>query len=122
MQDTTSASDIERELLRRRAAVAAEWADLDAVVLIGAGEPVGRPGRDDVTYRFEAHSEYYYLTDRDRPGGVLAFDPDEGWVDFVAPITAGDRDKAWAQLGTRCEVCRLYLDQRNPQPARYSRF
>ena len=91
MQDAVEAPAIERELLRRRAAVAAEWDGVDALVLIGAGEPVGRPGRDDVTYRFEAHSEYYYLTDHDRPGGVLAFDPDEGWVEFVAPITAAER-------------------------------
>ncbi len=82
---------IERELLRRRTEVAAAWANLDAVVLIGAGRPTPRPGRDDVTYRFEAHSEYYYLTDRNRPGGVLAFDPDEGWIDFAAPITASER-------------------------------
>jgi Xaa-Pro aminopeptidase len=91
VRETLDDTAIDRELLRRRAAVAAEWADADAVVLIGAGEALGRPGRDDVTYRFEAHSEYYYLTDRDRPGGVLAFDPDEGWVDFVAPITAAER-------------------------------
>jgi hypothetical protein len=25
-----------------------------------------------------AHSEYFYLTDRERPGGVLAFDGHEG--------------------------------------------
>jgi Xaa-Pro aminopeptidase len=83
--------EIGQELRRRRAAVAAEWGRLDAVVLIGAGALIRRPGRDDSTYRFEAHSEYYYLTDRNRPGGVLAFDPDEGWVDFVAPVTASDR-------------------------------
>ena len=38
-----------------------------------------------------AHSEYYWLTDRNRPGGVLAFDPGEGWVDFLAPVTVADR-------------------------------
>jgi hypothetical protein len=53
------------------------------VVLVGAGELIPRPGRDDMTYRFEAHSEYFYLTDRNRPGGVLTFDPTEGWIDFV---------------------------------------
>ena len=31
------------------------------------------------------------MTDRNRPGGVLAFDPQGGWVDFVAPVTAADR-------------------------------
>ena len=46
------------------------------------------PGRGDRTYPFRAHSEYLYLTDRERPGGVLAFDPGEGWVEFVKPVTA----------------------------------
>jgi Xaa-Pro aminopeptidase len=46
------------------------------------------PGRADRTYRFYAHSEYLYLTDRERPGAVLAFDPDEGWFDFVPHATA----------------------------------
>jgi Xaa-Pro aminopeptidase len=86
-----SATCVEEQLLRRREMVADTWALHDAVVLVGAGGPISRPGRDDSPYRFEAHSEYYYLTDRDRPGGVLAFDPDEGWVDFVAPVTASDR-------------------------------
>ena len=48
----------------------------DTVVLIGAGTAVPVPGRGDRTYPFRAHSEYFYLTDRERPGGVLAFDPD----------------------------------------------
>src|SRR5256714_14473748 len=74
--------------------MAAEWGRTDTVVLIGAGGLIARPGRDDVTYRFEAHSEYYYLTDRNRPGGVLAFDPQDGWFDFVAPIT--DSERLWS--------------------------
>jgi Xaa-Pro aminopeptidase len=87
----TVVAEIEQQLRRRRATVAAEWGRHDAVVLIGAGGLIPRPGRDDSTYRFEAHSEYYYMTDRNRPGGVLAFDPGEGWVDFLAPVTASDR-------------------------------
>jgi Xaa-Pro aminopeptidase len=82
---------IERELSRRRGAVADAWGLADQVVLVGAGEEILRPGRDDSPYRFEAHSEYYYLTDRNRPGGVLAFDPAEGWVDFSRPVSASDR-------------------------------
>jgi Xaa-Pro aminopeptidase len=27
------------------------------------------------------------LTDRERPGGVLAFDPGDGWTEFVAPVS-----------------------------------
>ena len=90
---------IEQELKRRRAAVADAWALDDEVVLVGAGDLVHRPGRDDATYRFEAHSEYYYLTDRDRPGGVLAFDPRDGWADFVAPVTVSERLWSGAPAG-----------------------
>ncbi len=75
---------------RRRRAAADAW---DQLVLVGAGDRIGIPGRGDLTYPFRAHSEYFYLTDRERPGGVLAFDPDEGWTDFVAPVT--DDERLW---------------------------
>lgn len=91
MTEALETSTIEEQLERRRTAVADAWQLDDQVVLIGAGDPIHRPGRDDTTYPFESHSEYYYLTDRNRPGGVLAFDPQEGWVDFVAPVTASGR-------------------------------
>jgi Xaa-Pro aminopeptidase len=75
------------QLTRRREAVAHAWGLDKEIVLVGAGEPVPVPGRGDRTYPFRSHSEYLYLTDRERPGGVLAFDPAVGWVDFVAPVT-----------------------------------
>ncbi|MHC4548923.1 MAG: aminopeptidase P N-terminal domain-containing protein [Planctomycetota bacterium] len=78
-------------LQRRRDAVAAAWDLADEVVLIGAGEPIPVPGRGDQTYPFRAHAEYFYLTDRERPGGVLAFDPKEGWTDFVAEVSEEER-------------------------------
>jgi Xaa-Pro aminopeptidase len=78
-------------LERRRAAVVEAWDLSDEVVLVGAGERIFVPGRADLTYPFRAHTEYLYLTDRERPGGVLAFDPSEGWVDFVQPITREER-------------------------------
>ena len=79
---------MERFLERRRVATAAAWDLHDGVVLVVAGDEIGVPGRGDRRYPFRAHSEYLYLTDRERPGGVLAFDPGEGWVEFVAPVTA----------------------------------
>jgi Xaa-Pro aminopeptidase len=82
---------VEGQLARRRAALVEAWDLSDEVVLIGAGSPVGMPGRGDRTYPFRAHLEYLYLTDRERPGGVLAFDPAEGWVDFVVPVTREER-------------------------------
>lgn len=79
------------QLARRRDAVSALWELTDELVLVAAGEPVPVPGRGDRTYPFRAHSEYFYLTDRERPSGVLAFDPQSGWFDFVAPVTREER-------------------------------
>ncbi len=91
MEDTAAQTEITRQLVRRRSACADAWNLTGQIVLIGAGDLITVPGRGDLTYPFRAHSEYYYLTDRNRPGGVLTFDPQEGWSDFVAPITAEDR-------------------------------
>jgi Xaa-Pro aminopeptidase len=79
---------IEPFLERRRLATAAAWDLDDGVVLVAAGDEIAVPGRGDRTYPFRAHSEYLYLTDRERPRGVLAFDPAEGWIEFVAPVTS----------------------------------
>jgi Xaa-Pro aminopeptidase len=75
-------------LERRRAATAAAWNLDGGVVLIAAGDEIPVPGRGDRTYPFRAHSEYLYLTDRERPRGVLAYSPADGWLEFVAPVTA----------------------------------
>jgi Xaa-Pro aminopeptidase len=79
------------QLERRRRAAAEQWQLDEQLVLISAGDKIPVPGRGDRTYAFRAHSEYLYLTDRERPGGVLAFDPHEGWVDFVVPVTRDER-------------------------------
>ena len=76
---------------RRRRAIEAEWNELGAVVLIGAGDPIPIPGRSDRVYPFHAHSEYFYLTDHQRPGAVLAYDPQEGWSEFVRVRSADER-------------------------------
>lgn len=91
MGELSELAPIDHEVFRRRAAVADQWDLADQVVLIGAGDAIPIPGRGDLTYPFRAHSEYYYLTDRNRAGGILAFDPHEGWVDFVAPVTPSER-------------------------------
>jgi Xaa-Pro aminopeptidase len=87
----TDGATIAGQLERRRDAAAERWELGDQVVLVGAGERIPVPGRGDPTYPFRVHSEYLYLTDRERPGGVLAFDPHEGWVDFVVPVTREER-------------------------------
>ena len=76
--------------LQRRQREAAEAWGLESgqAVVVGAGAPIHVPGRADRTYPFYAHSEYLYLTDRERPEAVLAFDPGDGWSDFVPAPTA----------------------------------
>jgi Xaa-Pro aminopeptidase len=91
LQSAHENADIGAQLTRRRAACVDAWRLTDEVVVIGAGEPISIPGRADLTYPFKAHSEYFYLTDRNRPGGVLAFDPQDGWIDFVTETTVEER-------------------------------
>jgi Xaa-Pro aminopeptidase len=82
-------------LSSRRERVAELLSLTDEILLIGAGEPVPIPEGTDQTYPFRAHSEYYYLTELECPGGVLAFDPtagpSEGWASFVPELTANER-------------------------------
>ena len=84
---TEEPAHVTAAIARRREGLAAAWSETDAVVVIGAGELIPRPGRGDVTYPFQAHTEYYWLTDRNRPGGVLTFDPADGFTDFVVPVS-----------------------------------
>jgi Xaa-Pro aminopeptidase len=82
-------STVGEQLERRRRAAAEAWSlERGQAVVIGAGAPVPVPGRGDRTYPFYAHSEYLYLTDRERPEAILAYDPLEGWFDFVPQPTA----------------------------------
>ena len=78
-------------LERRRARVAAAWGLTDEIVLVGAGHPVPSPAGRTRPTRFLSHSEYIYLADRECEGGVVAFDPKEGWTDFVPDVTEDER-------------------------------
>jgi Xaa-Pro aminopeptidase len=82
---------VTKAIERRRRTIEAEWSELGTVVVIGAGDPIPIPGRADRVYPYLAHSEYFYLTDHQRPGAVLAYDPQEGWSEFVPAISADER-------------------------------
>lgn len=103
-------------LERRRRAAAEAWSlEGGQAVVIGAGAPLPVPGRGDRTYRFYAHSEYLYLTDRERPGPVLAFDPADGWFDFLPHATA--EELLWsgapsAEQGVSTEELPRWLEAR----------
>jgi Xaa-Pro aminopeptidase len=113
-------ADITAQLERHRQAAVEAWSLDNELVLIGAGEKIPIPGRADRTYPFRAHSEYLYLSDRERPSGVLAFDPKEGWVDFVKPVTRDERLWEGASTGDEAGVplseLTSWLEQRKDRP------
>lgn len=78
-------------LHQRRQRAAAAWALRDELVLIGAGPVIGVPGGADQTYPYLAHAEYLWLSGHEVADAVLAFDPRDGWTDFVPPVTQAER-------------------------------
>jgi Xaa-Pro aminopeptidase len=113
-------TDVASQIEVRRRAVAGRWNLGTEAVVIGAGEPVPVPGRADRMYPFRAHSEYLYLTDRERAGGVLAFDADEGWADFVVPVSreelVWEGARADAQDGVSIDELERWLAARHGRP------
>ena len=74
----------------RRSLAAARW-DLDrGVVLLPAGLLLPIAGTDQ-SHEYHAHPEHRYLAGVGQPGGVLAFDADEGWTLFVPQPDAAER-------------------------------
>ncbi len=82
-------------LTERRARIAAALHLDDAILLVGAGDPVPLPEGSDQTYPFRSHAEYFYLAGHECAGGLVAFDPRDGagtgWVSFVPEVTEGER-------------------------------
>lgn len=80
------------DLPARHARVAAALPLDDALLVVGAGEPVPLPENTDQTYPFRAHSDYFYLTGLECPHGVVAYDPrDRAWHSFVPTVTEAER-------------------------------
>lgn len=73
------------------------------VALLAAGHHLPIPGQHDRVYPFMAHSHYYYLTEQQCPGGVLAIDLQDNtpnpWVPFAPEVTNAQRtwegDASW---------------------------
>jgi Xaa-Pro aminopeptidase len=119
--EATSETNIGEQLARRRSLTAERWNLNDEAVLIGAGAPIPVPGRADRTYPFRSHSEYLYLTDRERPGGVLTFDPKEGWVEFIVPpsrdeLLWGGGEPAYDHEGPPIAELATWLEKRASRP------
>lgn len=114
---------IMNDVLPARRARLARALDLgDALLLVGAGEPVPLPENTDQTYPFRSHAEYYYVAAQECPGGVVAFDPrdgpEAGWVSFVPAVTEGER--VWEgrsqPAGTPLAELGAWLAQRRGRP------
>jgi Xaa-Pro aminopeptidase len=111
-----------KQLAQRRARIAKAIGLRDEIVLIGAGEPIPLPEGSDQTYPFRAHSEYYYLTGINSPGGVLAFDPRQrasnNWISFVPDVT--EAEKMWEGktevVGTPLSHLGAWLGSRRGRP------
>ncbi len=67
------------------------WGTTDDIVLIGAGLPIPIPGGADQCFPYKPHPEYFWLTGRHREGGVMAYDPREGWTLFETPLSEGEQ-------------------------------
>ncbi|WKZ56641.1 MAG: M24 family metallopeptidase [Bdellovibrionota bacterium] len=79
------------DLRKNRAASA--WQLKNELALIACGDPIPIPGGLDQRYEFRPHPDYFWLTDSRRPGGVLAFDPLEGWFHFQT--TVSEAEQVW---------------------------
>lgn len=79
---------------RRARAIRAMQLD-DAVLLIGAGDPVPLPEGSDQTYPFRSHAEFVYFTGSESVGGVLAADVQGGaaraWLELAPDPTERER-------------------------------
>ena len=112
---------LQRFLDARRDAAVHAWDLTDELVLVSAGDPIVQPGKADRTYPFIPHSDYFWLTDRVRPGSVLTFDPHDGWTDFVPPVS---HERVWEGGGETegVDVAGLadWLEARAGRPTRRS--
>lgn len=80
------------DLSARRRRLAAALPLDDALLIVGAGQPVPLPENSDQAYPFFGHAEYFYLTGEDCIDGVVAYDPRDGeWLSFVPVVTEGER-------------------------------
>jgi Xaa-Pro aminopeptidase len=62
-------------------------------VIIASGKPIQKPGGHDQTYPFLAHPDYFWISGSRRPHGLTVFTKEEGWIDFVLPVTR--EEKIW---------------------------
>ncbi len=104
----------------RRARAAKAWNLEDEIVLIAAGRPLGKPGGLDQTYPYIPHPDYRWLTGARREGGILAFDPKEGWTHFEPVVD--EIERVWGlgpePTGQPLDELLPWLKERETRPIR----
>lgn len=99
----------------RRARAAAAWGVSDDVVLIHAGGLIGRPGMQDQCFPYRAHPHFRWLTGLSEREAVLAFDPHDGWTEFLPTIEPLDtvwEGRVSLGRGVALETLPQWLDAR----------
>lgn len=94
--------------------MAQAWGLEEEIVTIEAGVPIGLPGGADQCYPYITHPDYRWLTECQREGGILAFDPKSGWIHFEPAVT--DMERVWgggpAPIGRPLEELDPWLVER----------
>jgi Xaa-Pro aminopeptidase len=109
-------------IAERRARIGAALSLGDAILVVGAGEPIPLPEGSDQTYPFRSHAEYFYLAGHECAGGVIAFDPQdrtaEGWVSFIPIVTEAERvwEDRHQMPGTPLSHFTAWLEARRQRP------
>lgn len=106
----------------RQSKAAQAWNLTNEIVLIGAGTPIRIPGHLDQCFPFQPHPEYRWLAEKDRPGSILAYDPEEGWTHFTPAVTEAER--VWDGIskepeGPYLEELEPWLEARKGRPKVY---
>lgn len=108
-------------LERRRKRTLDAWNISDDIILIGGGSPISIPGGADQTFPFNTHPEYYWLTGRQREGGVLAYDARDGWTLFEPALSVSEQ--VWggseAPIGRSVEEFDAWLKDRSNRKTRW---
>jgi len=62
----------------------------DQAFLVYSGSPVPATGRLDQKLNYKVHPTFFWLTGEDVQNSVIAYTPDEGWVEFFRDASALD--------------------------------
>jgi len=108
----------ENVIEERRARAQEAWGLTDQVVLIGGGGPISIPGGADQCFPYKPHPDYFWLTNRRRELGVLAFDPAAGWTLFEPHVT--EHERVWGgsedPVGLPLDNLERWLSERSDRP------